>query len=64
MCLPIVFTCHLAALRIFFFFGQHHGLFALQAIVLKECDVYSYKSDLETDPFGMSPHSVCYTIRV
>jgi len=64
MCLPIVFTCHLAALRIIFFFGQHHGLFALQAIVLKECDVYSYKSDLETDPFGMSPHSVCYTIRV
>ena len=25
---------------------------ALQAIALKECDVYSYKSDLDTDPFG------------
>lgn len=24
----------------------------LQAIVLKESDVYSYKSDLESDPFG------------
>ena len=23
-----------------------------QAIVLKESDVYSYKSDLESDPFG------------
>ncbi len=23
-----------------------------QAICLKECDVYCYKSDLETDPFG------------
>ncbi|PNW79716.1 hypothetical protein CHLRE_08g364250v5 [Chlamydomonas reinhardtii] len=23
-----------------------------EAIFLKECDVYSYKSDLETDPFG------------
>lgn len=23
-----------------------------EAIVLKDCDVYSYKSDLETDPFG------------
>lgn len=25
---------------------------AVQAIDLKECDVYSYKSDGETDPFG------------
>ena len=25
----------------------------MQAIILKDCDVYSYKSDLETDPFGM-----------
>lgn len=25
---------------------------ALQAIDLKDCDVYSYKSDGETDPFG------------
>lgn len=41
-----------------------HGFFALQAIVLKECDVYSYKSDLETDPFGMSPHPICYTTSV
>ena len=23
-----------------------------QAIDMKDCDVYSYKSDLETDPFG------------
>ena len=45
-------------------FCKGHGLFALQAIVLKECDVYSYKSDLETDPFGMSPHSICYTTSV
>ncbi len=42
-------------------FCQGHGFLALQAIVLKECDVYSYKSDLETDPFGMSPHSICYS---
>ena len=25
----------------------------MQAIVLKDCDVYSYQSDLDTDPFGM-----------
>ena len=25
---------------------------SLQAIDLKDCDVYSCKSDLETDPFG------------
>lgn len=24
----------------------------LQAITLKECDVYSYKADMESDPFG------------
>lgn len=29
-----------------------HIASCLQAIFLKECDVYSYKSDLETDPFG------------
>ncbi len=25
---------------------------AAQAIELKQCDVYSYKTDFETDPFG------------
>ena len=36
---------------------QHHTHLTwdpcVQAILLKDCDVYSYKSDLETDPFGM-----------
>lgn len=29
-------------------------VYLLQAIDLKDCDVYSYKSDGETDPFGES----------
>jgi hypothetical protein len=33
-----------------------------QAIDLKECDVYSYKSDGETDPFG--EHETLYLARV
>ena len=35
--------------------GAIHVLYffpLIQAITLAECDVYSYRSDLETDPFG------------
>jgi hypothetical protein len=38
-------------------------LLYLQAIDLKECDVYSYKSDGETDPFGKIGLMHCSRLR-
>lgn len=31
----------------------------MQAIDLKDCDVYSYQSDLEADPFGEHTATSC-----
>ena len=34
----------------------HALLIALQAITIAECDIYTYQSDLESDPFGEERH--------
>jgi len=32
--------------------ANHISAHVFQAINLKDCDVYTYQSDMETDPFG------------
>lgn len=34
-------------------------LVLLQAVCIKDCDVYTYQSDLETDPFGKQGWPPC-----
>lgn len=34
-----------------------------EAVTLQDCEVYSYKSDGETDPFGKSPDTVQHIAR-
>jgi len=46
---PLVSTCSLHVVLIQFIIC---GPFNSQAINLKDCDVYTYQSDMETDPFG------------